>query len=728
MDQTLNDEAITVDNDDLLDRVPFALMLSDIIEKSPANSSLRIGVYGDWGEGKTSVLTLIENRALDRGDKTVWIHPWMHSSSSDVIEALIKTMADAVGVDWLDKAKYWLSTVFSKVSRKTGEVSEIGPRLKAASAILSGPLASLSTRYSKHATERHLRLIFNRLQDNRVIVFIDDLDRTRPSTVPELLMNLRDAFNLPKISFVLALSPEIISRGISAEHPGWEDSSAFLEKMVEWPFFLPPISDEQFRSFIRATTAPAGALRLTDSLEDIAEYLPRNPRRLKTFLRLVGAMDTLLSRFDDDEINLPVFCLCALARMEFPRESWSLLTTEEFSEAALRDSISTATARDGEASEGDSEFLEFPERLREIIKGLGERSRGLSEYQVHETFNFIDRRPILTWKEAYGLFEKCKQYNDEVAVEAIREWIGENEIPVRAEALFSWWIRVRWRLWEIAIDQKQENPTRARLEEMKAATRLLLLLIGRMDVIKRGWIGATAINSLFSFAETYSRWTKPDYYIDTRLEEISLIRSAVEGIPEETGRELLSQMLIVESSRFRTGIGSGSLPEYDQALGEVRSGLRALVCEALVLRFRKPAGIDVLWGDDPNHFAEKNIAFSPESEFHGVKYRRVINELATEARENEVISSNFLTYFQMLAAGATQGGSLEVSNCRELLQDDAFAELIWDAATSSRLNLRMIGSLRSLEDEMIKINVRSGRFPRTHALRDVEANFGFENQ
>ncbi|HTC24972.1 MAG TPA: P-loop NTPase fold protein, partial [Gemmatimonadales bacterium] len=56
----LTDEPIDRLQDDLLGRADYASGLIRIIEEWPRPGSVRIGVYGDWGEGKSSVLRLME--------------------------------------------------------------------------------------------------------------------------------------------------------------------------------------------------------------------------------------------------------------------------------------------------------------------------------------------------------------------------------------------------------------------------------------------------------------------------------------------------------------------------------------------------------------------------------------------------------------------------------------------------------------------------------------------
>jgi hypothetical protein len=84
-------------------------------------------------------------------------------------------------------------------------------------------------------------------------------------------------------------------------------------------------------------------------------------------------------------------------------------------------------------------------------------------------------------------------------------------------------------------------------------------------------------------------------------------------------------------------------------------------------------------------------------------YRKRLIELAALAPSDRVVHENFLVYFEILAYGATQGGSLSHSNCQALLRDQEFTKVIWGAAVARPLNLRTVGSLRERIESLKQI-------------------------
>src|SRR5262249_55158446 len=92
------DNPISTTDEDNLDRDRYARALASIITDAPEGSSFRLGVYGDWGEGKTSAMRLIEGHVKDKSFKTTWIYPWAATSSVELRHLLLRSVASELGI------------------------------------------------------------------------------------------------------------------------------------------------------------------------------------------------------------------------------------------------------------------------------------------------------------------------------------------------------------------------------------------------------------------------------------------------------------------------------------------------------------------------------------------------------------------------------------------------------------------------------------------------------
>src|SRR6266478_4587803 len=86
------DAAIKRREEDYLNRWPFAQELYGIATTGPDDWSVRIGIYGEWGTGKTSVLQFISQSAAENEHILIHFNPWEHSSK----QALWNSFANAV--------------------------------------------------------------------------------------------------------------------------------------------------------------------------------------------------------------------------------------------------------------------------------------------------------------------------------------------------------------------------------------------------------------------------------------------------------------------------------------------------------------------------------------------------------------------------------------------------------------------------------------------------------
>ena len=92
---TLSDEPICNETDDILKRSSFVNNLADSIISWDKEKSLVIGLYGKWGVGKTSILNLTENKLKESNApiEIIKFNPWGYSESDDLLNPFIKQIS-----------------------------------------------------------------------------------------------------------------------------------------------------------------------------------------------------------------------------------------------------------------------------------------------------------------------------------------------------------------------------------------------------------------------------------------------------------------------------------------------------------------------------------------------------------------------------------------------------------------------------------------------------------
>ena len=62
-----------------------------------ARSSFTVGVYGEWGSGKTTMLRQLEAKlGVEDQFVTCWFNPWQFSADSNIIRAFFEVLAKAL--------------------------------------------------------------------------------------------------------------------------------------------------------------------------------------------------------------------------------------------------------------------------------------------------------------------------------------------------------------------------------------------------------------------------------------------------------------------------------------------------------------------------------------------------------------------------------------------------------------------------------------------------------
>lgn len=275
-DPYVSDIAVADREGDLLRRWPFAARIADTLATRSDSASLVVGVYGRWGEGKTTVLEFIERRL--RGHEnvvTVRFNPWLFRSDDELFTGFFAELATAIE------------------SRLDSPGNRVGEFLKTYGGIVAGLGVDLSKPGEAFArtTPQQLRERLEQALEEkkkRVVILLDDIDRLDKDAVQAVFRLIKVAADFRWTSYVLALDHDIVAAALAERYPGRAEAGAdFLEKIIQVPLWLPP--------------APRGVLQkllfqdVDRALKDAAiELSEREARRFATEfdLRLMHRVGT----------------------------------------------------------------------------------------------------------------------------------------------------------------------------------------------------------------------------------------------------------------------------------------------------------------------------------------------------------------------------------------------------------------------------------------------------
>ena len=103
------DLPITKSTEDVLNRGTFAKSLAKTLLQYDQPSSFTIGLYGEWGSGKTSLLNMILENVESGDDSAVILrfNPWLCSEPRQLIAQFFKQMAAAIKLKKPTGEKVW---------------------------------------------------------------------------------------------------------------------------------------------------------------------------------------------------------------------------------------------------------------------------------------------------------------------------------------------------------------------------------------------------------------------------------------------------------------------------------------------------------------------------------------------------------------------------------------------------------------------------------------------
>jgi len=298
---------ILTDNEtkvDLLNNEAIATTIIGLLRAKP-DHPVTIGVHGDWGAGKSSVLEMIEAGFADQDDVLcLKFNGWRFQGFEDAKIALIEGIVTGLVEKRpaLKKAAVAVKDVFRridwlKVAKRAGGLAltaftgiptpeQIGAIVGSLEALVADPAklltkenlstaideakAVLKPGESKNVPEEveAFRKAFDQLLKDagikQLVVLIDDLDRCLPDTAIETLEAIRLFVFTARTAFVVAADEAMIEYAVRKHFPDLPDSTGprdyarnYLEKLIQVPFRIPALGETETRIYVTLLLAGA---------------------------------------------------------------------------------------------------------------------------------------------------------------------------------------------------------------------------------------------------------------------------------------------------------------------------------------------------------------------------------------------------------------------------------------------------------------------------------------
>lgn len=285
LDQNL-EVGFTVDDTDIAkatkEQRDYARSIVDHLMKTDLHEhSFAIGITGEWGEGKSLFLEVIEDELKGRAE-VVRFNPWMCRTPEQLTDDFFVALRQQ-----LSKNHSTLSRPISDYARYVNNATFNVDGGLWTRVTLNMPHESLQVK-KMNLSERFIAL------KQPVVVIIDDIDRLDEEEVYEVLRLIRNTADLCNVIYVVAYDKEYVTAVLSKKKI--KDGTTYLEKIFNVEAHQPKVEVHQLEKVMREELAnfPTQGERFANmifnridqpSKKMLFEIL-NNYRRVKRFSRL----------------------------------------------------------------------------------------------------------------------------------------------------------------------------------------------------------------------------------------------------------------------------------------------------------------------------------------------------------------------------------------------------------------------------------------------------------
>lgn len=293
------------DNETHLDFLDFRHLKRAVVQIVETKSlhPATIGIHGDWGSGKSSLLRMVK-QDLDqiKGFFCVDFNGWQFEGYDGAKTALIETLLDEIAknrtlgekaeglLEKLLRRINWMRLVWTggkyatayAIQGGTGVALSAGMDIATVAKRLAPQVKDMSyddiAKFFKDELEqshelntaiRHFNKDFaNLLSETDIetlVVFIDDLDRCMPDTIIETLEAIKLFLFSPNTVFIIGADEELVRYAVRRRFPELPGLQAevgrdYLEKLIQFPVRIPPLGRVELETYINLLFAEVSGL------------------------------------------------------------------------------------------------------------------------------------------------------------------------------------------------------------------------------------------------------------------------------------------------------------------------------------------------------------------------------------------------------------------------------------------------------------------------------------
>lgn len=322
---TWTDEALCDSRDDTLGRLPYAQRAAELIHTTHSfESSAVFGLSGPWGSGKTSLVNMIVEELKRKHSEweVARFTPWATSDVVGLLGEFHSSLAEVPPKKKGRQVRRALAVTASVAAPAANLIPYAGSAAAEGVRLAGDALAKLpSWQVAFGKASKELKDL-----EKPILVVVDDIDRLHGDELLALLKVVRLLGRFDGVQYLLAYDDETLYRSMiasNAVNPHDGSAERFMEKIVQYPLFVPPLLrhqqisrlDNGFKGISRQTVDDGSSGQRLSGLINCFTDLLTTPRAIDRYIAQLRHHIPLLppEEVDDEDVQL-----LTLIRVSFP--------------------------------------------------------------------------------------------------------------------------------------------------------------------------------------------------------------------------------------------------------------------------------------------------------------------------------------------------------------------------------------------------------------------------
>ena len=232
------------------------------------SSPITMSITAPWGQGKTTFVKMLKIELNNRNCKTVYFSAWETDFAVDPLVAFLGEMnqtlkvhihGDAAKTKLLEKTKKIATSIAKKAIPSVIKTVTLGA-IDASDEfeeIISDLVGDVSKNIVDEYTKNKSRIeeFKNNIQEilahkdgsvEKIYIFVDELDRCRPTYTIELLERIKHLLEIKGLVFILAIDKIQLIESIKGVYGSGFNAKEYLKRFIDLEYKLPEIKINNF--------------------------------------------------------------------------------------------------------------------------------------------------------------------------------------------------------------------------------------------------------------------------------------------------------------------------------------------------------------------------------------------------------------------------------------------------------------------------------------------------